>query len=201
MNSKIFISLLFISLPVAGVRADAGSGKATAEADMDIISPLNVRDPSALVMGPGSEGPEISIEPPPAVSACAPGAGRVERSTFDKAGPAAGKRAVSVSIGEDQLLDVKVGDRVDVLAVFEVVTATKSREMMSATVLQNVRILGVAHAGSLLGKGVLSLELNAIEAQYAHLAANQTILGLSRRAASDKELHPFEMSSLRRLFR
>jgi hypothetical protein len=212
MNSKILISLLFISLPVAGAWADGSSGKSPAETeaaiislsqslDKDIITPLNVRDPSALVMGPRANAPAVAIEPPPAAPACAPGAGGVGPSTFDKAGPAAGKRAVAVSIGEDQLLDVKVGDRVDLIGVLEVVTSTRSREMLSATILQNVRILGIAHAGSLLGKGVLSLELNPIEAQYAHLAANQTVLGLSRRAASDSEMHPFEMSSLREMFR
>ena len=55
------------SAPIAeAVSATAAPGKVIGEQEQDVITPLNVRDPSALVMGPGA------TNPPPAASAAPP---------------------------------------------------------------------------------------------------------------------------------
>jgi|GEM_PF-3154341 len=203
MNQKhLLFALLALALSVAA-RADG----AAAVPATDLITPLNERDPSALVMGPSSyqrDGHEVDvvIETLPAATASTEAAQKIASSEFAKDGPKAGKRAVSVMIGEDQLLDVKVGDRVDVVATLTAAIAgEKGSERLTATILQNVRVLGVVRVDSLLAKGVIRLELNPIEAQLAPLAAEQASLSLERRAPGDVEMHPFEMSSLRKLFK
>ncbi|HXT01286.1 MAG TPA: RcpC/CpaB family pilus assembly protein [Elusimicrobiota bacterium] len=191
--------LAVLLLSAVSVRA---SDKPAAAPAADVIVPLNVRDPSALVMGPGSsaEAKETIDAPAHAAPAGAESA-RVAKSSSDKAGPAAGKRAVSIPIDEDQLLIVKPGDRVDVLAVFDAALASGAKEKVSATFLQNVRVLGVATTGAIHGKGVLTLELNPIEAQYALLGVRQADLGVALRTPGDVEIYPMEMSAFYRFFR
>jgi len=90
---------------------------------------------------------------------------------------------------------------VDVLGVFDTVSASGAKEMFAATVLQNIRVLGVTTTKNLRGKGVLTLELNPMEAEYAFLALRQADLGVAVRAPDDVESHPMEMAAFRRLFR
>jgi hypothetical protein len=207
MNAKpLLLLLVALALP-ATARAGGAAVQAPDDPSHDLITPLDVRDPSALVMGPSfyqKDGREVDVlmETLPAEPALSEAATRITSSEFSKDGPRAGKRAVSVFIGEDQLLDVKVGDRVDVVATFTAALAgEKGSERLTATVLQNVRVLGLAHVGSLLAKGVIRLELNPLEAQLAPLASEQAVLTLERRAPGDVELHPFEMSTLRKFFK
>ena len=53
--------------PVAeSVQSVGAPGKAVGEADQDVITPLNVRDPSALVMAPfATQQPAVQAAPPP----------------------------------------------------------------------------------------------------------------------------------------
>ncbi len=167
----------------------------------DVVTPLNVRDPSALVMSvAGMTVGGMCISAP---SNLAPTAGpaRAVKSVFDKTGPRPGWRSVGITVGEDQLLSVKPGDRVDLLVVFDVSGPSGAKEELAATILQNVRVLGVATSGDLHGKGVLTLELNALEAQYAVLGARQADMSVAVRAPEDVEIHPIEMAAFRNLFR
>lgn len=204
--TKIRSVLAALLLSAAGVGASAqpappASAPAAAPVQADVIVPLNVRDPSALVMGPAaSPGKEIIDAPVHAVPAGGENA-RVAKTASDKKGAGAGKRAVSLPIDEDQLLVVKPGDRVDLVAVFDATIASGTKEKVAATFLQNVRVLGVATTGSLRGKGVLTLELNPLEAQYALLGVRQADLGVALRTPGDVEIYPMEMSAFYRFFR
>jgi Flp pilus assembly protein CpaB len=113
---------------------------------------------------------------------------------------AAGYRAMSVPLPAHQLRFVAPGDRVDVMTTFEAEfgkKGEKERENVTATILQNVRVLAVDRKD-----GVISLELNPNEAQYAALfAAKDKALWLIKRDPSDKEMHPMEMASAKKLFR
>ncbi|MBI2386588.1 MAG: hypothetical protein HYV14_11300 [Elusimicrobia bacterium] len=194
--------LAFLLLAAPCLRAAAQPADAAlATEPADIIVPLNVRDPSALVMGPGAGGAPntISIEAP--VRAPAAGALKVAKSSFDKAGPARGRRSVGVPVPEDQLLTVKPGDHVDLLAVFDRVNGAGVKEKTAATILQNVKVLGVTTSADLRATGVLTLELNPVEAQYALLGVRQADLGVAVRSPGDEEMYPMEMSAFFRLFR
>ena len=197
-NNALLALLLLVPSPRAAAQpADAPS----AAAPIDIIVPLNVRDPSALVMGAGAGGPPntLSIEAPARPPAA--GAVRIARSSFDKAGPARGRRSVGVPVPEDQLLTVKTGDHVDLLAVFDRVNGAGVKEKTAATILQNVKVLGVTRTDDLRAMGVLTLELNPIEAQYALLGLRQADLGVAVRSPGDEEKYPMEMSAFFKLFR
>lgn len=169
----------------------------------DQIVPLNVRDPAALVMGPGPYGPgpkpTYAVEPP-AKAPAEPAPDRAAKAEADKNGPRAGRRAVGVPIDEDQLLTVKVGDRVDLIAVFDATTTAGGKRKVAATMLQNVRVLGVTKTEALHAKGVVTLELNPVEAQYALLGVRQGELGLSVRGPGDLDIYPMEMSSFAKFF-
>jgi hypothetical protein len=201
----VLLSFLAAAIPAAAQPSKAAAAPAeSAPEQPDIIVPLNVRDPSALVMGPGATGsPEapihIDIEGP--ARAAAAGNGKVAKSSFDKSGPAQRRRSVGVAVPEDQLLTVKPGDHVDLIAVFDRVNAAGFKEKTAATILQNVKVLGVTTTGDLRATGVLTLELNPIEAQYALLGVRQADLGVAVRAPGDEEKYPMEMSTFLRLYR
>ncbi|MFI5347393.1 MAG: RcpC/CpaB family pilus assembly protein [Elusimicrobiota bacterium] len=108
----------------------------------------------------------------------------------------AGYRATSLSVPAHQLRFLSVGDRIDVMATFDATMEDKKTEAVTATILQNVIVLAVDQAA-----GVISLELNPNEAQYAALFDSKDKLWLSRRAKGDTEMHPMEMASARKLFR
>jgi Flp pilus assembly protein CpaB len=111
-----------------------------------------------------------------------------------------GYRAMSMPFPTHQLRFVEPGDRIDVLSTFEAVFGEKdkqSREDVTATIMQNVRVLAVDRKD-----GVVQLEFNPNEAQYAALfAAKDKTLWLIKRDPADKSMKPMEMASARKLFR
>jgi len=196
MNNAIaLLAFLILSAPCARAAEKPSGQSAAPQVPGDVILPMLARDPAALVLAPvglGSGG--FAISAPPSAPAAPAQAGKVKVQAADASALHAQYRAVSLPIGQDQLLGVKVGDRVDVLAVFEVSPAKGPKEMVSATMLQDVSVLGVATTGNLLGQGVVTLELNPIEAQYAALGAREADLYLAKRAPGDVALHPMQIS-------
>lgn len=112
-----------------------------------------------------------------------------------------GYRAVSVPLTGDQLAFLKIGDRVDLLATFDAVIADKSKEKVTATLLQNVLVRGVKAPAKLEDKGAVELVVNPNEAQYTALGLHQGALHLAVRGEGDVEMKPMEMASFRKLFR
>jgi Flp pilus assembly protein CpaB len=111
-----------------------------------------------------------------------------------------GYRSVAVQTADYELLDVRPGDRVDVLVIFDASTRGAIVKH-AATLLQNVTVLGTARSHKSDGKGVAYLMLNPLEAQYAALAPRQGEIDIVLRKPGDKEIHPMEMSDFRKLFR
>lgn len=111
-----------------------------------------------------------------------------------------GDRAVAVSVDESQLLNLRDGDHVDLIAVFDANSAQGS-DRLAATLIQNVEVLGVDKTDDRPGKGVLQLRLNPTEAQFAALAVRQAEIAVVLRRPGDAELHPMEMSTFRKMFR
>lgn len=113
---------------------------------------------------------------------------------------APGYRAMSMPFALHQLRFVESGDRIDILTTFEAEFDKKggrSKEDVTATIMQNVRVLSVDRK-----EGVIQLEFNPNEAQYAALfAAKDKTLWLLKRGAGDKDMKPMEMASARKLFR
>jgi len=202
MNNTIaLLAFLLLSAPRARA-ADKPSGQSAAQAPGDEIVPMLARDPAALVLSPEGLGSgALSISAPPSAPAAPAPAAKAKVEAADASALHAQYRAVSVPINEDQLLGVKAGDRVDVLAVFEVSAAAGPKKMVAETMLQDVAVLGVAATGNLFGQGVITLELNPIEAQYAVLGAREADLYLAKRAPGDVALHPMQMSDFDGFFR
>lgn len=132
-----------------------------------------------------------------------------------------GYRGAVVPVDTDLLKLIKPGDRTDILVTFDALMADNRKEKVTATIFQNVLVLGV---GSDLGqgmtavdfgeakkkddqtaafaeKGVLSVALNPNEAQYLALAMKQGEITVILRGLGDIEMHPMEMASFRKLFR
>lgn len=132
-----------------------------------------------------------------------------------------GYRGAILPIDTDLQKLLKPGDRVDILVTFDAKMADQSKEKVTATILQNVLVLGVgANLGQGLTakqfgdkqgaeqqqaafseKGFLSLALNPNEAQYLALALKQGETTVVLRGLGDVEMHPMEMASFRKLFR
>ena len=137
-----------------------------------------------------------------------------------------GYRGVTLPMPGDQLLYLKKGDRVDLLVTFEAVMGDEAKgknadkknsketgakqepateehkEMVTATILQNVVVVNVVKPLKTDGTGAVELLVNPNEAQYAALsAAKGKSVGITVRAPGDVELHPMEMASFRRLIR
>ncbi|MBI5246877.1 MAG: hypothetical protein HY923_06820 [Elusimicrobia bacterium] len=111
---------------------------------------------------------------------------------------ASGYRALSLPFPDHQLRWLEAGDRVDLMTTFEALLGKKgdeSKEEVTATILQNVRVLAVDKT-----LGIVQLEVNPNEAQYAALFTSKTNW-LSKRAPDDKEMKPMEMANARKLFR
>jgi pilus assembly protein CpaB len=133
-----------------------------------------------------------------------------------------GYRGAVVPISADLLHLIKPGDRVDILVTFEALMNNNQREKVTATILQNVLVLGV---GQDLGQGlsaqqvkertsaeqqvaafqetgILSVALNPNEVQYLALAQKQgESITVVLRGLGDVEMHPMQMASFRNLFR
>jgi hypothetical protein len=192
--------LLAAVLSLPPLSSAAKPEPAPVEEKAAVIVPLNVRDPSALVMGPAGEaGPAVSAPeapPQPAAGPWLPVAGaKGERMAMP-----GGYRSVSVPVPGDELMDLRPGDRVDLISVFEAQGA-KHKERFAATVLQNVKVLGLGAPKGAEGHGAVLLMLNPMEAQMALLAVRQGPVGLARRGPGDDEIYPMEMTSYRKLFR
>lgn len=114
---------------------------------------------------------------------------------------APGYRGLTLPIAGVQLLNVKKGDSVDVLVTFNAVMNDDRKEMVTATILQNVLVLEVSRPDKVADTGAIQLMLNPNEAQYAALSTAQAqSMTLSKRTPGDREMHPMEMASFRRLF-
>ncbi|KAF0125237.1 MAG: hypothetical protein FD189_1832 [Elusimicrobia bacterium] len=129
--------------------------------------------------------------------------GKVEKTRGEVA---AGYRGTPITVGWDQLLYVKKGDRVDVLVTFAAKTGKDSdkdsKETVTATILQNVVVVNVLKPAKREGGGVIELLLNPNEAQYAALSVAQgKMVHIVVRAPGDLEMHPMEMASFRRLIK
>jgi len=132
-----------------------------------------------------------------------------------------GYRGCVLPIENDLLRLIKPGDRVDILVSFDAVMGDNRKEKVTATILQNVLVLGV---GSNLGQGLsgsqaknkaaaeaadqafsekaaLSLALNPNEAQYLSLSIEQGKIAVIVRGLGDVELHPMEIASFKRLIK
>lgn len=131
-----------------------------------------------------------------------------------------GYRGAVLQVDSELLKLIKPGDRVDILVTFDAVVGEK-KEKVTATILQNVLVLGV---GSNLGqgmtaelarkqsaaesamqaftdKGVLSLALNPLEAQYLALSQEIGKVSVVVRALGDVEVHYMEIASFRKLIK
>lgn len=131
-----------------------------------------------------------------------------------------GYRGATLAVDSDLIKLIKPGDRVDILVTFDAIVGDK-KEKVTATILQNVLVLGV---GSNLGqgisadlakkqssqeaamqsfsdKGVLSLALNPIEAQYLSLSQEVGKVGIVVRALGDVEVHYMEIASFKKLIK
>lgn len=132
-----------------------------------------------------------------------------------------GYRGCVLPLESDLLRLIKPGDRVDILVTFDAVMGDNRKEKVTATILQNVLVLGV---GSNLGQGLsgaqakskeaaeaadkafseksaLSLALNPNEAQYLALSGKQGEVTVIVRGLGDVELHPMEIASFKRLIK
>lgn len=132
-----------------------------------------------------------------------------------------GYRGCVLPLENDLLRLIKPGDRVDILVSFDAVMGDNRKEKVTATILQNVLVLGV---GTNLGQGLsgsqakakaaaeaadaafsekaaLSLALNPNEAQYLALSAKQGQVDVVVRGLGDVELHPMEIASFKRLIK
>jgi len=132
-----------------------------------------------------------------------------------------GYRGAIIPVDTDFLKLVKPGDRVDVLVTFDALMGDNRKEKVTATILQNVLILGVgqdlgqglaakqfqdkssaeAQVAAFSEKGILSVALNPNEVQYLALAQKQGDVSVILRGLGDVEMHPMQMASFRNLFR
>ena len=107
-----------------------------------------------------------------------------------------GYRGVTLPAPKHQLVNLRVGDRVDVLVTFDA-KLKDGKEKVTATILQNVAVLNVSKQ-----EETIELALNPNEAQYAVLGVQQgDTLWYIVRAEGDNEMKPMEMASFRKLFR
>lgn len=111
-----------------------------------------------------------------------------------------GTRAVAIQVDDHHLGPVRTGDAVDVLAVFDAKKSNGSKERVGATLIQNMRVLGVERGNSKT-KGTLRLRANPNEAQYLALAVVQAEVSISLRKENDPDIYPMEMATFVRLFR
>jgi len=117
-------------------------------------------------------------------------------------GMVTGYRGVSISAPGDQLLYVKKGDRVDLLVTFESPADEGGKELVTASILQNVIVTNVNRPAKTAETGAIELLLSPTEAQYAALSVAQgKKINIVVRAPGDVELHPMEMASFRKLIK
>lgn len=111
--------------------------------------------------------------------------------------PKTGHRAVTLPVHGHQLAYVATGDSVDLLMTFEIKDAKGSPEDVSATIIQNVPVLGVDKS-----VGLVVLQLDPTEAQYAVLAMQKDRdIWLAKREPGDSVTKPMEVAAFRKLFK
>ena len=118
-----------------------------------------------------------------------------------RSGLTTGYRGIALTLPGNQLAFINKGDRVDVLVTFEAKMEHDIKEKVTATILQNVLVIGVRQPAKLEDNGALELEVNPNEGQYAALAVQQGSVHLLLRPEGDVEMKPMEMASFRKLFR
>jgi hypothetical protein len=112
-----------------------------------------------------------------------------------------GYRGFALPLPGSRLAFVNKGDRVDVLVTFDAQMKDNVKEKVTATILQNVLIVGLRAPAKLEEAGVVELEVNPNEGQYAALAVQQGEVHLLLRAEGDTKMVPMEMASFRKLFK
>lgn len=132
-----------------------------------------------------------------------------------------GYRGCALPLENGLMRLIKPGDRIDVLVTFDAVMGDARKEKVTATILQNVLVLGVgANLGQGMSsiqaktkeasasadqafsdKGMLSLALNPDEAQYLSLCLVQGSVSIIVRGLGDVELHPMAIASFKRLIK
>jgi Flp pilus assembly protein CpaB len=127
--------------------------------------------------------------------------GKKGEAKTTKDGIESGYRGFALTLPGNQLAFVTKGDRVDVLVTFEAEVKDVKKEKVTATILQNVLIVGLRSPAKLDENGVVELEVNPNEGQYAALAVQQGAVQLLVRAEGDTHMEPMEMASFRKLFR
>jgi pilus assembly protein CpaB len=129
-------------------------------------------------------------------------------------------RAFILNVDNNVISLIKPNDKVDVLLTFDAVLKTGAKEKMTATILQDVSVLGVgnnlgqgmdasarersasrqADASSFTDRSALSLALSPIEAQYLALAKEEGEVTIIIRSAGDTKLVPLEIASFSKIF-
>ena len=113
-----------------------------------------------------------------------------------------GYRGVSLPVPGYQTLFLNSGERVDLLVTFEAITGKGSKDMVTATILQDVVVLKVSRPDAMDGPAVVQLLCNPNEAQYAVLSLAQSkSVNIVRRAPGDVEMNPMEIASFVKLFK
>ncbi|MBI4055899.1 MAG: Flp pilus assembly protein CpaB [Elusimicrobia bacterium] len=132
-----------------------------------------------------------------------------------------GYRGMVLPVENDLLQLIKPGDRADILVTFDALMADGRKEKVTATILQNILVLGVGinlgqgmaeeeaerkkktevERAQFREKGALSVALNPNESQYLALALLQGNVQVVVRGVGDAAMHPIEMASFRKLFR
>lgn len=170
---------------------------------MRMMSVVIVSVGFALLLGPRTASAEAQPEKKAdtEMAARAKTAAKKKAAAFGKGGILKdippGYRGVTIPVKHHQLVNIKRGDRVDVLVTFDAAIGEPSdqrRETVTATLLQNVIVFSI-------GKGIVELVLNAHEAQYAVLAIDeQKSIWIVRRGKGDTEMQPLDMAAFRKLF-
>lgn len=110
-----------------------------------------------------------------------------------------GYRAVVMPVSKAEFLFIKPGSRLDMTVTFTAVMKDDRKELITATMLQNLLVLDTVDKG---GVRAVVLALNPNEAQYAELSLSEGYrINFTVRAKGDMELHPMEIASFRRLIR
>lgn len=110
-----------------------------------------------------------------------------------------GYRAVVVPVEKSELAFIKPGSRLDMTVTFSALLKDDRKELVTATILQNLLVLATLDKG---GVRALVLALNPNEAQYANLSmAEGYRINFIIRGKGDMEMHPMEIASFRRLIR
>jgi len=127
---------------------------------------------------------------------------KTEVNTVQDNGVPAGYRGVTVTLPGDQLLFINKGDFIDITVTFQAVMKNDKKELVTATILQNVKVINILKPESPFGQGMIQVLLNPNEAQYLELSVVQAKhIGITLRSTGDKELHPMEIASFKKLIK